>query len=188
MSALFLLMIPPIALATHRGLTAKRLGRVPAAVASLLVAVALTVAPAWALRTKEKHGAPVQTPVGPGFGETTGRVDLPVDYVGGWSAPVQMGGQTVRRLSGSAQLAVGPLEATRPHATLSFAASAVKPTRVAIRLSGSTVLSVEVRSTPRRIAVDVPQGTGPAVYDIDVASGGVIVVAVSSVHAAVGSG
>ncbi len=185
MSALFLLMIPLVALATYRTLTAVGIGSAPAAVGAVLLALVVTLVPAWALRTKPSHGQPLETPVGPGFANTTGRTELLVDYVSGWSRPAQVAGETVRRLSGHGRLAVGPLQATRPRATLSFRMSAPAPTRVTIAIDGRTVRVVRARQKSKLVTVPIPQGTGPAVYDVDVGAGGMIVIPASSVHAVV---
>jgi len=183
MSALFLLMIPPVALAAYRALAQHRLGRGVAAGVALVFAVAVTALPAWALRTKASHGSPAETPVGPGF--RGGSLELLVDYVNGWSAPEQVRGQTVRRLSGHGQLAVGPSPSRRPRSTLSLRAWASEPTSLAFRYRGATLVRARVTQRPSRVAVPVAAGTGPAVFDVDVGAGATIVVPVSSVHAVV---
>ena len=180
MSWLFLLMIPPVALASFR-LLASHIANAAAAVVAVVVAVAATVLPAWALRTKPSHGSPVETPVGPAF--RGGRAELLVDYVSGWSQPAQRAGQTVRLLSGHGELAVGPLQSRRPRATLSFRASAAAATTVVVRYGDAVVERARVATSPSRVAIPVEAGNGPAVFDLDVATGGTIIVPIASVHA-----
>lgn len=184
MSALLLLMIPLIALAAYRVLSARGIAKLAAAAIALAVAVAVTAAPAWTLRPKPSRGSPLETPVGPGFAASGGRVELLVDYVSGWSEPVQVAGRTVRRLTGHGQLAVGPLQVTRPSATLSFDASAPRRARLVVSSAGKAVTTAQLGPRLTRVAVQVPAGSGPAVLSLDLGSG-TIVVPVASVHAVV---
>jgi hypothetical protein len=181
MSWLFLLMIPPVALASFR-LLASHIANAAAAVVAIVVsvavvtiaavvavvvAVAATVLPAWALRTKPSHGSPVETPVGPAF--RGGRAELLVDYVSGWSQPAQRAGQTVRLLSGHGELAVGPLQSRRPRATLSFRASAAAATTVVVRYGDAVVERARVATAPSlasrvRLVGAVPHDRLPAFY------------------------
>ena len=183
MSALFLLMIPPLALAAYRVLAARRVPRAVAVSGAAAAALGLAVVPAYALRTKPQQGKPTETPVSPIFADTAGgRVELLVDFGDGWSEPIASGGETMRRLAGAGKLTVGPLQSTRPDATLEFAASATRPTRLVVGFGGRTLANVAVRRERTNVTVRVPPGPGPAVLDFDVGSG-VMTVPVASVAA-----
>jgi hypothetical protein len=50
------------------------------------------------------------------------------------------------------------------------------------------VQRVRLRSRATRVSVAVPAGTGPAVFDLDLAAGESVVVPVATVHAVVQTG
>jgi len=183
MSAILLLLIPPIGLASYRALTARGAPRNAALAGAAAIALLLTIGPAYALRSKPSHGHPLETPVGPAFAVTGARTELLIEFRTGWSSPVDREARTVRDVSGRAELVVGPLQATRPPATLSFEASAARPTRLVLRLEGSPLADATVASKPSLVSAEIPRGRGPAVLELEIAPGGTITVPVGTVHA-----
>ena len=181
MSALFLLLIPPIALAAYRVLGTRGAPRSVAFAGAAIAAVVLAVVPAYALRTKESKGRPTETPVSPIFAETSGRVELLVDYGEGWSEPFDRGGETVRVLTGRGTLTVGPLQATRPRATLRLDAFASTATRLVVRFEQNTLAATRVGPNRREVRLPIAAGPGPAVLEVEAASA--VTVPVASVHA-----
>lgn len=183
MTALLLLMIAPIGVAGYRVL-ASRCGSQPVAVAgAAVVALLLTVVPAYALRTKPSRGRPTDTPDSPAFVDTVRGFELQVAFGEGWSLPEPMAGQTVRRFIGHSELTVGPLVSRRPRSTLTFQASTSPPSRLGVRFEGRAFRDVQLEARPTRVAVDVPGGDGPAVLKFSVASGGVVTVLLGNIRA-----
>lgn len=183
MSAILLLLIPPLALAAYRVLASRGASRRVALAGSVTLALVLTVVPAYALRTRPSRGRPLETPVGPAFAQTGDRTELLIEFRTGWSGAVERDGRTVRDVIGPAELVVGPLQATRPPATLSFEASAARPTLVVLRLDGRSLADATVASKPSILSAEIPPGRGPAVLELEILSGGMITVPVGTVHA-----
>lgn len=182
MSAIFLLLIPAIALASYRVLAARGASREAAVVGAAILGLALTVVPAYALRTKPSRGHPLETPVGPAFAQTGPRTELLTEFRTGWSSPIERNGETVRDVSGRAELVVGPPQSTRPRSTLSFEAAAARPTRLALRLDGRSLADLTVASKPSVVSAEIPPGSGPAVLELKIGPGS-ITVPVATVHA-----
>ena len=187
MSWLFLLMIPPLVLAAYRALDGRGLPREAAAAVAVAIAAALTVVPAYALRTKPSHGEPADTPNAPIFAREGEFSELQVEFGDGWDAPEDAGGATVRRLRGRGQLVIGPLVSGRPAASLEFDAESSPPARLSVRLGNDALAEAELAERPTRVALAVPAGDGPAVLELD-AGDAVVTVPLASVRATVATG
>lgn len=183
MSALLLLMIAPIALATYRVLAPRGSSITVAVAGAAAVSMLLAVIPAYVLRAKPLRGHPTDTPESPAFVDTGSGVELRVTFGQGWSGPEPKGPQTVRRLDGRGQLTVGPIVSRRPPSTLAFEASVSPPSRLAVRFKGRVLADVVLGARSTRVVVDVPAGDGPAVLEFAVASGGGLIVPLGNIRA-----
>ena len=169
-SALFLLMLPPIALAAFRALAGHGVRRDLALALSVVVALALTAVPAYLLRTKPSRGAPAATPNAPAFGgkgADARRVALQVEFGAGWEPQTaDEDGRAIRRMRGRAELVVGPHGPGRPPSTLRFEAVSAPPTRLTARFEERILATEDLGAGRTAFRFDVPPGGGPAVLEL----------------------